>query len=182
MLGSSPCNVGTRPTTKCSLMPFMGGKRKALKAAIAYRDALLNQHSTLEHQLWVRTRLRKNNTSGIPGVCRYERASVASKSTELRFACWLAGVLGERTRSKPSTQVRGFSSWRASSQSTGHRRACTPIEGCVQHQSGPPIQPSIRRGPLSRWLAGGGLQVPQRIHQLKVAGWRKHPARMRSQG
>ncbi len=72
-----------------------GGKRKAFKAAIAYRDALLNQYSTLEHQLWVRTRLRKNNTSGIPGVCRYERAGVAAKFNEHRFAYWLASWVNE---------------------------------------------------------------------------------------
>jgi hypothetical protein len=54
----------------------------------------------LEHQLWIRTRLRKNNTSGIPGVCRYERASVASKSTERRFAYWLAFWVNEHGQSR----------------------------------------------------------------------------------
>ena len=75
-----------------------GGKRKALKAAIAYRDALLAQHSTLEHQLWIRTRIRKNNTSGIPGVCRYERAGRAP--TEHRSAYWLACWVNEHGQSR----------------------------------------------------------------------------------
>src|ERR1043165_2825705 len=48
-----------------------GGKRKALNAAIDCRGVLLSQYSTLDHQVWVRTRLRRNNTSGIPGAGRY---------------------------------------------------------------------------------------------------------------
>ncbi|MBI5568591.1 MAG: AP2 domain-containing protein [Desulfomonile tiedjei] len=49
-----------------------GGKRKALEAAVEYRDALLAQDEPFDHQIWIRTRLRKNNKSGIPGVHRYE--------------------------------------------------------------------------------------------------------------
>jgi hypothetical protein len=49
-----------------------GGKEEALAAAIAYRDQLLSCHSYLDHQIWKRTRLRKDNTSGIPGVGRYK--------------------------------------------------------------------------------------------------------------
>jgi hypothetical protein len=49
-----------------------GGKRKALKTAAAHRDELLCRYSPYAHAIWVRTRLRWNNTSGIPGVTRYE--------------------------------------------------------------------------------------------------------------
>ena len=49
-----------------------GGKREALKAAVDYRDSLLAQDQPFDHQIWIRTRLRKNNRSGIPGVHRYE--------------------------------------------------------------------------------------------------------------
>jgi hypothetical protein len=49
-----------------------GGREKALAAAVAYLDQLLSCHSDFEHQVWMRTRLRKSNTSGIPGVGRDE--------------------------------------------------------------------------------------------------------------
>lgn len=70
-----------------------GGKRKALKAAIENRNALLSQHSPVEHERWLRTRLRKNNTSGIPGVGRYE--VLANPNTGLRSAFWLASWTNE---------------------------------------------------------------------------------------
>lgn len=65
-----------------------GGKRKALNAALEYRDALLLQNSPFQHQVWVRTRLRKNNTSGIPGVARYDK--LANPRTGRRDVFWLA--------------------------------------------------------------------------------------------
>ncbi len=49
-----------------------GGKRVALEAAVEYRDSFLARDKPLDHQIWIRTRLRKNNKSGIPGVLRYE--------------------------------------------------------------------------------------------------------------
>lgn len=75
-----------------------GGKRKALNAAVEYRDALLLQHSPFEHQIWVRTRLRKNNTSGIVGVARYERSAKASAGRAQGF--WLASWVNENGASR----------------------------------------------------------------------------------
>lgn len=75
-----------------------GGKRKALKAAVEFRDALLLQHSPFEHQVWVRTRLRKNNTSGIPGVARYE--VLANPRTGRREVFWLAFWVSENGASR----------------------------------------------------------------------------------
>jgi hypothetical protein len=49
-----------------------GGKREALKAAVEYRDSFIARDKPFDHQIWIRTRLRKNNKSGIPGVHRYE--------------------------------------------------------------------------------------------------------------
>jgi hypothetical protein len=49
-----------------------GGKRKALKEAVEYRDSFLARDKPFDYQIWLRTRLRKNNKSGIPGVHRYE--------------------------------------------------------------------------------------------------------------
>jgi len=75
-----------------------GGKRKALKAAVEYRDGLLSHYSDVEHQLWVRTRLRRNNTSGIPGVARYE--VLANPNTGRRNAFWLASWVDEHGNSR----------------------------------------------------------------------------------
>lgn len=75
-----------------------GSKRKALAAAVAYRDLLLSRHSQFEHQVWVRSRLRKNNTSGIPGVGRYE--VLANPNTGRREAFWLASWVNEHGLSR----------------------------------------------------------------------------------
>jgi hypothetical protein len=71
-----------------------GGKRKALKAAIEHLKALHSQNSTLEYQLWFRTRLRKDNTSGIPGVGRYEAPN--HPYTGRRVTFWLASWTNEQ--------------------------------------------------------------------------------------
>jgi AP2 domain len=52
---------------------LFGGKQKALSAALEYRDALSISPSPAEHNLWHRTIIRRNNTSGIPGVGLYKR-------------------------------------------------------------------------------------------------------------
>ena len=75
-----------------------GGKQKALKAAVAHRNTLLSQHSPLEHQLWVRSRLRKNNTSGIPGVGRYN--VLDNPNTGHRSVFWLASWVNENGASR----------------------------------------------------------------------------------
>jgi hypothetical protein len=75
-----------------------GGKRKALRAAIEYRDSLLAEHAVDKHRVWVRTRLRKNNTSGIPGVARYE--VLANPNTGRRAAFWLAFWVDEHGASR----------------------------------------------------------------------------------
>ena len=70
------------------------GKRNALKAALEYRNTLLLRHSPFKHHVWLRTRLRKNNTSGIPGVGRYQ--VVADSKTGRRQVFWLAFWVDER--------------------------------------------------------------------------------------
>lgn len=55
------------------------GKQKALTAALAYRDALIAAASPAEHNLWHRTIVRRNNTSGIPGVGFYRKANGREK-------------------------------------------------------------------------------------------------------
>jgi hypothetical protein len=71
-----------------------GGKRKALKAAEAYRDELLRRYSPYAHAIWVRTRLRRNNTSGIPGVGRYEQLDNPKTGSVRVF--WLASWVNEQ--------------------------------------------------------------------------------------
>lgn len=49
-----------------------GGKKRALQAALAYRDKLIAKSPPLTRREYASIR-RKNNVSGIPGVCRYAR-------------------------------------------------------------------------------------------------------------
>jgi hypothetical protein len=70
-----------------------GGKREALKAAVEYRDALLVHDEPFDHQIWIRTRLRKNNKSGIPGVHRYE--IIDNPNTENVRVYWIAAWTNE---------------------------------------------------------------------------------------
>jgi hypothetical protein len=71
-----------------------GGKRKSLKAVVEYRNTLLAQDQRFEHALWIRTRLRKNNRSGIPGVGRYE--VITNPDTGDRNIFWLASWTDEK--------------------------------------------------------------------------------------
>ena len=75
-----------------------GGKRKALKAAEVYRDELLRRYSPYAHAIWVRTRLRRNNTSGIPGVGRYEER--VNPHTGYTRVFWLASWVNEQGDSR----------------------------------------------------------------------------------
>lgn len=70
-----------------------GGKRKALKAAGEYRSELLRRYSPYAHAVWVRTRLRRNNRSGIPGVGRYEECTNPKTGHIREF--WLASWVNE---------------------------------------------------------------------------------------
>ena len=65
-----------------------GGKRKALAAALSHRDRLLDEVELVHHQLWLRTILRCNNTSGIAGVGRYDQR--ANPRSGRRRVFWLA--------------------------------------------------------------------------------------------
>jgi hypothetical protein len=75
-----------------------GGKREALDAAVAYRDSFLARDQPFNHQIWIRTRLRKNNTSGIPGVGRYE--AIDNRKTGSVRAFWLASWINEHGASR----------------------------------------------------------------------------------
>jgi hypothetical protein len=75
-----------------------GGKEEALKAAIEYRNVLVSFDEPFDHQIWIRTRVRKNNRSGIPGVGRYE--TITNPRTGRRTAFWLASWIDEHGASR----------------------------------------------------------------------------------
>lgn len=60
-----------KPTVRSFSDRRHGGKRKALAAALRYRNTLLVQANEARHQLWRYYRWRADNTSGIIGVGRY---------------------------------------------------------------------------------------------------------------
>ena len=70
-----------------------GGKENALQAAITFRDQLRGEPNLVDYQLWRRTILRRNNTSGIPGVSRHE--VVTNLNTGNRRIFWLASWINE---------------------------------------------------------------------------------------
>ena len=77
-----------------------GGKRRALRAAIAYRDQLLTTLRPLSHRAFCSIK-KKNNRSGVVGVTRLSR--VQRKSGRIWKAdCWVAvwPIEGKRSQQK----------------------------------------------------------------------------------
>lgn len=71
-----------------------GGKRKALQAAIAHRDALFQEMHGADYPQWRRSCKRRNNTSGMVGVGRYiAREMTGGKPVERPF--WLGFWIGD---------------------------------------------------------------------------------------
>ena len=97
MRGESRCNKHDI-AAKTFSDAIYGGKRKALKAAEAYRDELLRRYSPYAHAIWVRTRFRRNNTSGVPGVGRYEQLDNPKTGSVRVF--WLASWVNEQGDSR----------------------------------------------------------------------------------
>ena len=64
-----------------------GNKNKALKAAIAYRDELIQHVSGIDYLLWRRDIERPNNTSGIIGVGRYK---ARPRGSQIEYPYWQA--------------------------------------------------------------------------------------------
>ena len=58
---------------------LFGGKQNALSAALEYRDFIAITPSSAEQNLWQRTIVRRNNTSGIPGVGLYKKSNGAER-------------------------------------------------------------------------------------------------------
>ena len=66
-----------------------GGKGAALKAAIDYRDKILQDHAPLSRLEVVQVR-RKDNRSGVPGVCRAAQPRSRKGKPHLEWF-WVAG-------------------------------------------------------------------------------------------
>ncbi|MDR2874773.1 MAG: AP2 domain-containing protein [Methylobacillus sp.] len=99
-----------------------GGKMKALSAAIEHRDLLISEHSLREHRIWLCSRLRKNNTSGIPGVGRYE--VLANRNTGRYYAFWLACWADEKGRNRNRKfMISRFGERRAKSLAIAERKS-----------------------------------------------------------
>ena len=71
-----------------------GGKRKALQAAISFHAQLLAGVPQYEYQIRLRSIIRRNNTSGIPGVSRHEQ--IDNPNTGRRVVFWLASWIDEQ--------------------------------------------------------------------------------------
>lgn len=69
-----------------------GGKRKALLAAVSFRNQLLAE-AHYEYRIWRRSILRRNNRSGITGVGRYD--TIADPKMRRREIFWLAYWVNE---------------------------------------------------------------------------------------
>ena len=75
-----------------------GGKHKALQAAISFHTQLLAAVPEYEYQIRLRSILRRNNTSGIPGVARYDK--IDNPNTGHRVVFWLAFWVDEHGASR----------------------------------------------------------------------------------
>lgn len=64
-----------------------GGKGKALRAAKKYRDEILSQFPPLTLNEYCSI-VKRNNRSGIPGVCLYLRPNKDGQVDRYWIACW----------------------------------------------------------------------------------------------
>jgi hypothetical protein len=63
-----------------------GGKKKALDAAISYRNELIKEVSGTDYEIWKREHKRPVNTSGIVGVARY----ICTRKSGNKYPYWQA--------------------------------------------------------------------------------------------
>lgn len=67
----------------------LGGKAKALSAAKAYRDQVVAKHPPLSKREHAEIR-KKNNKSGVVGVCRYCASETSQKPAQEKRWFWVA--------------------------------------------------------------------------------------------
>jgi len=114
---------------------IFGGKKKALSAALEYRDALLAAPTPAEQNLWHRTIVRRNNTSGIPGVGLFKRANGSER--------WVAFWIDETGRKRSRTfAVKSHGNRKAKQLAVAEQKR--QLERLFQiKSSAPPAQPII---------------------------------------
>lgn len=114
---------------------IFGGKKEALSAALEYRDALLTAPTPAEHNLWHRTIVRRNNTSGIPGVGLFKRANGSER--------WIAFWVDENGRKRSRTfSVLTYGNRKAKQLAVAERKR--QLERLFQIKSSAPLaQPII---------------------------------------
>jgi hypothetical protein len=115
-----------------------GGREQALKAAQAYRDEVLASQSGPDHQMWIRTRLRKNNTSSIPGVGRYE--SLDKRKANCKRIFWMASWMENGKSRKKKFSVLRYGEQKARQMAIDEReRQLRRVCACFNPQpSSPP--------------------------------------------
>jgi hypothetical protein len=79
-----------------------GGKRKALRLARAYRDELIRKNPPLSRKEFSNIR-RRNNRSGVVGVCRYAK-SYRLKDGTVRYS-WYWEAIWPTTPGKSETAI-----------------------------------------------------------------------------
>jgi hypothetical protein len=82
-----------------------GGKAAALRAAIAYRDQVIRDHAPMSRAEYGSV-VRRNNKSGIPGVCRIEQPRLRGLAAVYWVAFWPADH-GQKIQIKFSARKLG---------------------------------------------------------------------------
>lgn len=82
-----------------------GGKAAALRAAVAYRDQVIRDHAPMSRAEYGSV-VRRNNNSGIPGVCRIERPRSRGQVSVYWIAFWPA-TDGQKVQIKFSARKLG---------------------------------------------------------------------------
>jgi len=89
-----------------------GGKRSSLNAAIQYRDHILHL-TERQSSVWRRSIKRRNNTSGIVGVARYERSDSKNEAARPYWCAFWDDAAGKRRSRKFSVSRHGEAQARA---------------------------------------------------------------------
>jgi hypothetical protein len=115
-----------------------GGKRRALAAAKAWRDSVLATEPPLSRADYCNT-LRKNNRSGIPGVCHH-RESIAREGGVVVRESWIARCPQDPWR----TKLVKFSVAKYGNEGA-RRRAVKARNDALRALQGQTFAPGLRR-------------------------------------
>lgn len=108
----------------------LGGKAKSLAAAKAYRDEIVAKHPPLSRREHAEI-LKKNNKSGVVGVCRYCASDTGQRTSAERRWFWVASWVlpdGRAKRVKFSVQKYG--------EEGAFKRAVKARRGAIKQMGG----------------------------------------------